>query len=315
MISAAEAGLLPWAHLPVDEQLERRRARVVDAMRNGRIDADVSPIVASPRSEGARARVKLRADRHGRLGFRRPGTHDWVEVDLTDLARPEVVREAERVGAWGGARGEIELRSDGARVAVVLEQPGDLDGHVAVGNRALSGEPVLDVAGLRVSPLSFYQVNLEINAAIVDEVDAHLLRLAPTRLLDLYAGVGNLSARAVARGVPATLLESDRSSVADARVNARSATIVTADVGRLRTGEHFFDVAVLDPPRAGALGVLPKLLVTRPRAILYLSCEPSTLARDLRPALAAGYRLTRVVPYDMFPGTEHVETLAVLERA
>ena len=92
------------------------------------------------------------------------------------------------------------------------------------------------------------------------------------------------------------------------------AEVLVQDAGRWSPGHRFFDVAVLDPPRAGAPGLLPKLLVTRPRALLYLSCDPTTLARDLRPALASGYVLDRVQPYDMFPGTEHVETLALLVR-
>ena len=80
-------------------------------------------------------------------------------------------------------------------------------------------------------------------------------------------------------------------------------------------GHRFFDVALLDPPRAGAQGLLQKLVVTRPRAIVYLSCDAVTLARDLRTVVGKGYRVERVQPYDMFPGTDHVETLAVLIRA
>ncbi|MFZ5478918.1 MAG: class I SAM-dependent RNA methyltransferase [Myxococcota bacterium] len=312
MTTAAEAGVLPLAGLPVEEQLAIREARVRDALRKGRVEAEVSPIVPSPRHAGARARVALKASPEGRLGFFRPGTHTWVEVPLDEVARPEVVAEAARIA--GRVRGEVEIRSDGERVAVVLERPADIGGNVWCKGRVLAGDPTLRVNGLRVSPGSFYQVNLEVNARIVDDVDAVLARLAPARLLDLYAGVGNLSARAVARGVPATLVETDASSVADARVNCPGAEIVRGDAGRLTAGKHFFDVALLDPPRAGAPGVIQTLLVTRPRAIVYLSCEPATLARDVRPATQAGYRPTRVQPYDMFPGTEHVETLVILER-
>jgi 23S rRNA (uracil1939-C5)-methyltransferase len=317
MTDAAEAGLLPLAHLPVDEQLATREERVRTAFRNARLTVDVLPIVPSPRSTGARARMRLRADGRGRLGFHRPGSHEWVQIPLDALARPELVAEAARIEAWAGARGALELRSDGERVVVVLEQAPVVAppaGHMTVGGRTLVGDPVLQVGGLRVSPLSFYQVNLEINDAITAAVDQELARLAPNHLLDLYAGVGNLSARAVRRGQAATLIEQDRSSSSDARHNCRGARVVVADASRLRAGEHFFDVAILDPPRAGAPGVLPKLLVTRPRALVYLSCEPSTLARDLQPVVAAGYRVTRVQPYDMFPGTDHVETLVVVER-
>jgi len=173
---------------------------------------------------------------------------------------------------------------------------------------------MLDVLGLRVSPTSFYQVNLEVNERVVTDVDAVLKALAPARLLDLYAGIGNLSARAVRRGVPATLVEQDRSSAGDALKNLPNAEVLIQDAGRWLAGHRFFDVAVLDPPRAGAPGLLAKLVVTRPRALVYLSCDPATLARDIRSVLSLGYRLDRVQPYDMFPGSDHVETLAVLVR-
>jgi tRNA/tmRNA/rRNA uracil-C5-methylase (TrmA/RlmC/RlmD family) len=314
-----EAGLLPLAELPRAEQRAHAESRAVRAL--ARLPLTLTPLVPSPRETGARARVKLRAGPGGALGYHRAGTHDWVHVPaaaLAVLARPELVTAAERVEAWGRAQGEVELRSDGQKVVVVLDHgaPGaDTSGeHVVVGKRTVAGEATLRVGGLRVSPRSFYQVNLEVNEAIVAAVDAHLQRLAPARLLDLYAGVGNLSARAIARGTAATLLESDPSSSGDARVNCRGAEVRTSDVGRMRAGEHFFDVALLDPPRAGAPGVLENVLTTRPRAIIYLSCEPTTLARDLGAVVRAGYRLTEATPWEMFPGSDHVETLVVAER-
>ncbi len=316
----AELGLLPLATLPRAEQIARAEARVHQAFARIQPTVTIAPIVPSPRGTGARARVKLRADARGRLGFHAARSHAWHAVELDLLARPEVVACAEAVERWGGARGELEIRSDGTRAVVVLESPpaAPLEGvplDVARGAQRLCGDPVLRVMGLRVSPSSFYQVNLEINAAIVDAVDAELARLAPAHLLDLYAGIGNLSARAVRRGVPATLVEQATSSAADARVNCAGAKVLAADAGRVRAGEHFADVVLLDPPRAGAPGLLPKLLMTRPRAIVYLSCEPTTLVRDLGPVLAAGYVLTSVRPWEMFPGTDHVETLVVAERA
>jgi hypothetical protein len=111
-----------------------------------------------------------------------------------------------------------------------------------------------------------------------------------------------------------TLVEREGSATEDARRNLPGAEILELDAGRWKPGQTFFDVAILDPPRAGAPGVLERLTVTRPRLILYLSCDPATLARDLG-TLPRGYRVTRLQPFDMFPGTEHVETLAVIERA
>ncbi|MES2641462.1 MAG: hypothetical protein V4850_18365 [Myxococcota bacterium] len=309
----AAAGILPLADLPYDEQLARREESVRDTMRRGHIAADVRPIVRSPREVASRARVKLRVGPGGALGFNLPGSHTFVEVPLDELARPEVVEAATALRGQLKT-GEVEVRSDGVKVTLVLDTPAPVEGNVWSKGKVLSGHPRLRVMGLSVSPASFYQVNLEVNERIVTDVDQILQDLAPARLLDLYAGVGNLSARAVGRGVPATLVENERSSAADASYNLPSAEVLIQDAGRWVPGHRFFDVAVLDPPRAGAPGLLQKLAVTKPRAIVYLSCDAVSLARDLRGVVGAGYRVERLQPYDMFPGTDHVETLAVLMR-
>lgn len=298
----ALAGLLPLDDLPYADQLALREARVATALRNGRLEVDVRPIVASPLQTGARARVKLRGDARGRLGFHKPGSHEMVYPPLERLARPEIVAAAAEVEARGRVRGEIELRSDGQTVAA---------------DKANAGLPTgaLWIDGLRVSAQSFSQVNLEVNRRVVDDVDQRLQALAPAGLLDLYGGIGNLSVRAARRGTPVVLVEREGAAVGDARLNLKGtgAKVLAKDALRFEPGEAFFDVAVLDPPRAGAPGLLQRIVVTRPRAILYLSCDPATLARDL--GTLKGYRIVEVQPYDMFPGTEHVETLVVLERA
>lgn len=295
----AESGLFPLADLPYPEQLERRRALVVEAFRKGRVAATVADIVPSPRSEGYRARIKLHGD-GSRLGFRREGSHALVELPLERIALPPLVAAAAELG---GFRGEIELRSDGSAVRADRRF------------RGLETGP-LRIDGLRVSVRSFFQVNLEVNRLVVAAVDALLVRLAPVALLDLFGGVGNLSVAAARRGTPVVLVEREGNAASDARHNlaGSEARVVAGDALRLRAGEHFFDVALLDPPRAGAPGLLPTLAVTRPRAVIYLSCDPATLARDVATLLPLGYRLTELRPFDMFPGTLHVETLALLER-
>lgn len=309
-----DAGLLPLADLPYAETLERKRRWVEDAFRWRKLEGEVRPTVPSPRPTGARARVKLRAGPGGKLGFFRPGTHEFVAVPLEDLVRPEVAEAAAAIEASGAARGELELRSDGARVVVAAERAfaGPID--LAVNGRAVRGDPTLRIDGLRVSPGSFYQVNLELNRALVARVDELLVALAPAALLDLYGGVGNLSVAAARRGVPTTLVESSPDSAADARKNlaGTGAKVVKGDAGRVRAGDYVADVVLLDPPRAGAQGVLAELSLARPRAIVYVSCDPVSLARDV--ASVQGYAVTHAEPWDMFPGAEHVETLVVLSR-
>lgn len=314
MPTLADTGIAALIDLPYDEQIAARLARASRSL--GHLGVPLAPMVRSPRESGSRVRVKLRGGPGG-LGFHLPGTHQHWAIPIEELAR---IARPELVAAMGAIPadfpGEVEVRSDGQRVVYVLDQHAPIakELDVSVGRKRKSGDPVLVVDGLRVSPTSFLQVNAEVNARVVEDVDAILKEAAPARILDLYGGVGNLSARAARRGTPVTLVEREGSAASDARKNLPGAEILALDAGRWRAGQTFFDVAVLDPPRAGALGVLERLAVTRPRLILYLSCDAITLARDLGSIHGKGYRVRSLQPYDMFPGTEHVEVLAVVER-
>lgn len=304
---------------------------------------------ASPRASAYRARISLRVGRDGQLGFTRPGTHEPLPTAHAPLARAaiqpvlaglpplpglggvELRTDDHRVvlSAWSPrkGRGARNRRNQGAGAAarellrgLVGRVPG-LDG-VALDGRPLAGETVLhpQVHGerLHVGPASFFQVNPEVNAALVAAVVEQVQHAAPAGVIDLYSGVGNLSLPlARATGAPVVLIESHPQATADARKAARAAGLAidarAADADRYQAGDAFFDVAVLDPPRAGARGVLAQLVVTRPRRIVYVSCHAHALARDVREATAAGYRITHLGVFDMFPQTPHVETLCVLD--
>lgn len=315
-------------HRSADAQLERKRAAVERAV--GRA---VDAVVPSPRALGYRARVSLQPGPDGRLGYHRPRSHAHVAVPRCAIARPEI---NDALGAlaevdWRPVR-RLELRSDGQAVVLSALSGRDRRAARALCQRlplptALDGRPVvgdptvrLEVAGIRhaLSPASFYQVNLELNALLVERVGALIRALEPAAVLDLYAGAGNLSLPLAATGVQVTLLESEGSAIRDAERTVAEhgllATIRRGDAGKLAPGDHFFDVALLDPPRAGAPGVLRALTATRPRAILYVSCNPQTLARDLRSIQGQGYGITRLEALDMFPQTPHVEALCLLQR-
>lgn len=311
----AEAGLLPWIDLDYDDELARKRAMVEAAFARRGVRAEVGEVVRSPRRTAARARAKFRAGPAGELGFYRPGSHVFVAPPLDDLVRPEVADAAGRIGGAGSARGEVELRSDGTRVVAEAATPCEGIDDLWAAGAVVRGNPTLRIDGLQISPGAFSQVNLEVNRLLVAAVDAELVRLKPEALLDLYGGVGNLSVAAARRSTMMTLVETSRIAALDAKANLAGtrATVVAADAGRIKVGVHIFDVAIVDPPRAGAQGVLSILALTRPRAILYVSCDPHTLARDIS-SIKDGYFVSKLSLFDMFPGAEHIESLCVLER-
>lgn len=336
--SGAESGLT------LDE-----KAMKIGALLGRTIDA----VVPSPRAEGYRARIQLRPGPDGRLGYTRPGSHAPAPIESNRFARPELQALALKLPPLPGFSG-VELRTDGERIVLCgqstarhgqqrgrrgVDDRGTLarrlgDAIDALGpegaslgasidGRTVRGDPVLHprVNGerLRVGPNSFFQVNLEINELMVKAVHERLLAEAPSRVLDLYAGMGNLSLGLAKKGVGLTLIESSPGSVGDATKTAAAwglgpelVDIRRADAHRFTCGDAFFDVALLDPPRIGAARVLAELALTRPRLILYVSCNPHALAKDVEQALSAGYEITELVVFDMFPGTEHAEVLCAL---
>ncbi|MCB9730009.1 MAG: class I SAM-dependent RNA methyltransferase [Deltaproteobacteria bacterium] len=202
----------------------------------------------------------------------------------------------------------------------------------------LDGQPVLHeklhIAGLpplrfAIHPRAFFQPNTS-QAELLYGVVARAAGLdasapARARLLDLYAGTGTigLALAPLCREVIGIELVAD--AVENARANARAngitnARFVCGDVSEALGAEGLdqpgaADLVVVDPPRAGLMGGAVEALtrIAAPR-LVYVSCNPASLARDLGPLRAAGFRLRSVQPVDMFPQTAHVENVALLER-
>ncbi|KPJ53446.1 hypothetical protein AMJ39_04705 [candidate division TA06 bacterium DG_24] len=173
----------------------------------------------------------------------------------------------------------------------------------------------------RLSSSSFFQVNPTQTEVLCREaVDAAALT-GTERVIDVYAGVGTLSLFMAERARRVEGVENMASAVKDARKNVRlnGATNISFHLGDAGSALGRFDrcdVIVLDPPRKGCdPGALRAIAALRPRRIVYVSCEPVTLARDLGRLAEAGYRTEAVQPIDMFPQTYHIECVARVVRA
>ena len=179
---------------------------------------------------------------------------------------------------------------------------------------------------LRIQPTTFFQVNTTQAEALVSLVLEHLNLKGNETVIDAYCGIGTLSLPLAQRAARCVGIEFHPESVAQARQNAA--------LNGLKNTEFFagavenllleisvqqsspVDVVVLDPPRKGCdRNVLDTLVELGPGRIVYMSCNPSTLARDLKILCSKGYGLTIVQPADFFPQTAHVECVAFLEKA
>jgi 23S rRNA (uracil1939-C5)-methyltransferase len=208
-------------------------------------------------------------------------------------------------------------------VGVIIERVGGRYGRVVAGQEFLTD--VVLGQRFRISADSFFQVNMVQTPVLVERAVAMLEPHHADIVLDGYSGVGLFSAFLSPRAAHVVAIESQPSAVMDARANAtlNNQNNITALEGTLERllGQLYYrheriDLALVDPPRAGchpkALQALQSLA---PRAICYVSCDPSTLARDIASLCLNGrYRLVAAQPIDMFPQTYHIECIALLAR-
>ncbi len=307
-----------WQHVALPAQRRLKAAATRDQLvRLGRIDpAQVADLVVEELPEVLpgnadglrwRTRVQVAVRPDGRTGLHRHRSHAVEPVDSC----PITVREIEAAGAF-------RTRRPGRQRVEFVAVPG----MPAV---AVDGDRELEFGALgrsfRVSAGGFWQVHPAAADVLAEAVLHGLQPRAGERALDLYAGAGLFSAALAGAGCSVTAVESFATAVEDARHNLAGLPV---DV-RLGSVEEVLelgaddvstaaDLVVLDPPRTGAgVAVMQALVAARPRAIAYVSCDPGTLARDLRAALDGGYRLRSLRAFDLFPMTAHVECLALLE--
>jgi 23S rRNA (uracil1939-C5)-methyltransferase len=317
-------------------------------------DFELRPIVAAPREFNYRRRIQLRCRDNGEIGFFGSASHDLVTIDRCAIAMEPLNRALQYVRGWikqiqtrvmeieivaGEREDELVLiartagllaPSDGATVDRLLSGGSGIKAVIVTGNgaRHVWGDPRITVVpeagiALVLDADVFTQVNPEGNRALLE----HLLAagdFAPhDRVLELYCGSGNFTLSIARRAGNVVAVEGRRQAVESGKLNAQRhgienirwrAAAVPATVTQLAQRKERFHKIVLDPPRAGAKGIDRDLAALNAQAILYISCNPATLARDLAALVKHGYRLTAVQPVDLFPQTFHLETLAVLTR-
>ncbi len=184
-----------------------------------------------------------------------------------------------------------------------------------------------ELSGLRfrISPTAFFQTNTEMAERLYELAADYAGLSGSERIYDIYCGIGTLSLVLALRSAEVWAVDVQEASIADAIENARTNEVDNARffAGDARTALRPLaeqaprpDVVVVDPPRAGlSKKVVRRLLETRPKRIVYVSCNPTTLAPNARQMVDGGYSLAKVRPVDMFPNTPHIECVALLERA
>ncbi|ART80085.1 23S rRNA (uracil(1939)-C(5))-methyltransferase RlmD [Oceanisphaera avium] len=298
------------------------------------------------------ARLAIRRQGKGvALGFRRRQSHQLVEIDHCGVLRPAlsalIVAIRQLLNQLKGNKhlGHIELYEAAEGVALLLRHTatlsaGDLDLLLTFAQErevALflqddhSRRPLhvpfslyyqIDNIKLSFTPGDFIQINGPLNSQLVNKAKAWLAPEPGDRILDLFCGVGNFSLPLAAAGHSVVAVEGVMEMVEQARGNAEEQGVSQAEFFRADLATDFttapwaqqgFERVLLDPGRAGAEHVMPYLCQLAPQRLLYVSCNPVTLARDSQPLLAAGYKLVQLCLIDMFPHTIHCEAMALFE--
>jgi 23S rRNA (uracil1939-C5)-methyltransferase len=340
-----------YAHIAYPRQLELKSLVIADAFgRIGHLRLPDAVSIAPCPSQGYRMRARLHR-RGSRLGFFREGTHDLCDPRATSQLLPASCDVLDRIGsALAGLPAEavraVDLSEnvDASQRVIHVESSdsaafsndalSDLDGVSGVtvsGSpgtvRALSGSPyVSDTVELgaattltiRRHVLAFFQGNRFLLRDLASHVATQVV--AGSTVVDLYAGGGRFAAAAaLSRDARVTAVEGDWAAAADLTANVANISGVTpihASVERfVRSAPASADAVLVDPPRTGmSRDALDGVVLLRASRVVYISCDVATLARDARRLIDAGYEITRIDGFDLFPNTPHVEAVVVFEK-
>lgn len=324
-----------YQYIRYERQVRIKEEIVLDCLRRiGRLDIRLdAPIYDDPR--GYRRRAQFKVDDRGRVGFYRPLSHRVVEFSrcmllcseinhiLNEIKSLELPRGIREVHVISGDTSVIDIR--GREVPEdFLTGLMDIKGvsGIYVNGRHLTGEQriglLLNDLFYFVSSGAFFQSNWRLNCRLVSMVKEFVRNVSPERVLDLYAGGGNFSLplSGVAKEVIAT--EEATASYQDALFNIEyngvdNVRFKNRKVESLLVKKRI-DLVITDPPRVGmSKDAIRKIVELEPEWIIYISCNPSTLARDLN-RLSEAYSVESVRVVDMFAHTFHIESISILKR-
>jgi 23S rRNA (uracil1939-C5)-methyltransferase len=334
-----ECGGCHYQHMSYDLQCAAK-AEILRSQieRLGRLEhPPVRELIPSPSPWNTRNHIQFSLDSQGRVGYRGARSERVVPINECHLPDP-VINEIwpsleispfpglERVALRLGDPGEIMIVFQGSGAPdfeMEIDFPASVvwlnDGNPSV----LAGRGSFEITILdrtfQVSAGSFFQVHTALAAQLITLVLSALEDKPASRVLDLYAGVGFFSAFLAAAGHSLIAVEQSPSAADDFEVNLSEfddIALFQAPVDQvLPTLQFQPDVVVVDPPRAG-LGprVTAEILDLSPAKLVYVSCDPTTLARDSRWLIEGGYNPKGITPIDMFPQTFHIESVSIWEK-
>ena len=328
-----------YQHINYPAQIEIKRAILVEQLeRVGSLkNISVNPVVSSSRQFAYRNHVQFHLDPDGKPGFQKALSHDVIAIDKCLIVEEPINQLLKTIQFEPEAGIErVSVRDDGEGTPLLFltgssNNPPEfeVDFPLNVVYRSQAGDIVLSGGGsnqfsirgkeFQVSAGSFFQTNNEIAEKMAEVVEQLAEITSSSLVLDCYCGVGFFSKFLAEKAERLIGIESSEDACNDFAVNLDEFDNVELYQGTAEVILPHLDIkpdlVVVDPPRAGiAPSAMKALMKSRPNQIIYVSCDPSTLARDLKILTASGYAIDSITPVDMFPQTYHIESITNLKR-
>ncbi len=309
-----------YQHIKYEEQLEIKRRQVKDAFsRIGEInEPPVLPVAASKVDYHYRGKAqchKIMTSSGPGIGFLDISGSKVVDIERCEIMEESINEKIRRLRE----KALLQNRKEDARMTVWSAVPGEQGTKKGQISRIVKGKEFL------VPFDGFFQNNLYLTDKLVDEVCKMALTGKLNTVIDVYCGCGLFSIFLAPFAGEIFGIELNQKSVKFARLNAekenlRNVKFICGDAAEELMKGNFsklsgaIDLLILDPPRIGCdRSVLNAIADLQPARIIYVSCNPATQARDVKVLKQSGYRLLSLLPLDMFPQTQHIEVVALLE--
>lgn len=315
-----------------ERQLSMKDEILLDSLnRLGGIEIVLSPVL-SDSQWNYRHRAQFKVSRNGETGFFRESSRDVVVFESCPLLKHEINTFLQKIKGKDLVRNlnEIHIAAGDTPVALLKGKDYDttlFDAFIETGLTGIAYNDAIAyggaytgfrLKGLRytVSPWTFFQAHWELNNKVVDFIINSLMPLEGKHVLDLYAGAGNFSIPIAVHAEEVIAVEENQNAVDDGNRNLKlndikNCRLIKSSAEKYKFNKKF-DVLILDPPRPGLTSeVVKKVLENLPEQIVYISCNPATLSRDLK-KLMEKYEVRSVSQIDFFPNTFHIEAVAFL---
>ena len=307
----------PWQIFNYAEELRQKQLIVEECYRQQHLNVNVLPTITDNHDFFYRNKMEYslywsHEDNRIHLAFHTRGTHRKTSIDQSSIEHSEIFATAQDIVA------DLNARHAEARTYQSLLMRCDQSGNTS-GDLFVNGQPHPQMPNLTdslngreysYSPNGFFQINLPVYEMVLKEIEKHI---TTNKVLDLYSGVGSIGL-SVAHDKELTLVEVNGAAFEEMQKNA-AGTKANCVLAKSEDVTEYIapdQTVILDPPRAGCdMKLIEKLNEVKPKTIVYLSCNPITQARDIA-ALGDNYKIAELTPYNFFPRTPHIESLAIL---